>query len=179
METRAQTPLLFQRALMEEMKELAAGMIFHVPGKETMEPLNVYGQALPVPGIRTHTADYDMGTMDYRDTGETDAVFKCPWCLVKIMNGSIPEINGPQQVEVGICFGIYNNSDKNQGHMEILNLIQRVYERFAVNPILAGQYTCQGSFEWALQEEDTYPYFFGAIGTVFQFRGFRRESIFV
>lgn len=173
---RAVAPLFFQKALVEEIKIITEGMRFCSPKGGERVAMNVYNQALPIPFKRTEI-EYDNNTIDYQD-GEEESIFQCPWCIVKIDGGQIQGINEMQKIDVGICFGIFDDSQENQGHMEILNLIQRVYERFAVNPILAGQYTCQGEFEWALQEEDTYPYFFGAIGTSFQFRGYRRENKF-
>ena len=159
--TRAIAPLFFQKALVEEIKIITEGMRFRSPKGSERIFMNVYSQALPIPLKRTET-EYESNTIDYQD-GEEESIFQCPWCIVKIDGGQIPGINEIQKIDVG---------------MEILNLIQKVYERFAVNPILAGQYTCLGEFEWALQEEDTYPYFFGAIGTSFQFRGYRRENKF-
>jgi hypothetical protein len=33
--------------------------------------------------------------------------------------------------------------------------------------LLAGQFVCQEPFEWALQEEESYPYYFGACQLTF------------
>lgn len=175
-QTRAKTPLFLQRALVEELKKITSDMRFHQPKSNVLVPLSVYAQTLPIPVKDDSQNPEEFNTIDCHDGGEEETVFKCPWCLVKIDNGIIPGPNEMQQLEVGICFGVFNDSLENQGHQEVLNLIQKVYERFAVNPILDDQYTCQGEFEWALQDEDTYPYFFGAIGTSFKFCGFRREN---
>lgn len=172
---RAKTPLFLQQALIEEIKEITSGMLFMDPRKKCLVPLSVYGQRLPIPTLESVGKGEDLDSIDYSDDQLDDPVFKCPWCQVKIPSGSITETNGPQNVEVVICFGIFNEDNNNQGHQEILNLIQKVYNRFGVNPLLERQYTCTGEFEWALQEEDMYPYFFGAIVTTFQFTGFRRE----
>ena len=59
---------------------------------------------------------------------------------------------------------------------DVLNLIEKVYQRFARDPVLAHQYICQQDFEWGLQDEDTWPYFFGAIGMSFSYMGIQRES---
>lgn len=173
----AKTPLFFQKALVEEVKKISEGMLFASPGSAELARLSVHAQSLPIPEKKPETqADYQ--TIDYEDGEEETAVFKCPWCLVKIEGGTIPGIDEMQQVEVAICFGIYNPDLENKGHEELLNLIQKVYTRFACNPLLDRQFTCSGSFEWALQEEDTYPYYFGAIGTSFKIMGYRRELKF-
>lgn len=175
---RAKTPLFLQQALIEEIKEITSGMLFKAPGKEDLVPLSVYGQALPIPILDSVGEGEGLDSISYSDGQLADPVFKCPWCQVKIQNGTITETNGPQNVEVAICFGVFDKNNQNKGHQDVLNLIQKVYNRFSVNPLLERQYTCTGAFEWALQEEDTYPYFFGAIGTTFQFMGYRRELKF-
>ncbi|MBC5712398.1 hypothetical protein H8S75_31345 [Hungatella sp. L12] len=175
--TRARTPLLALKAMVKEVQGITQDMRFCDPAGKRPVPLSVYEQALPIPKRKAPPPEEDVfQTIDYQEEIEEDAVFKCPWCVVKLENGSIPGINEMQEVTFAVCFGIFNESLDNNGHMEIMNLIQRVYERFSVNPFLDGQYTCTGKFEWAVQDEDTYPYYFGAILTGFKFQGFRREN---
>lgn len=174
---RARTPLFALKALVKEVQSITEEMRFHSPGKIELAPVSVFEQSLPIPErIDTPLENEDYQTIDYQEEAEEEGIFKCPWCVVKLENGSIPGINEMQEVTFAICFGIFNDSLENNGHMEIMNLIQRVYERFSVDPILDGQYTCTGAFEWAVQDEDTYPYYFGAIMTGFKFQGFRREN---
>lgn len=175
MTVRAGTPLFCQEALMKEIESLTAGMRFQNPKGGELLGLRVFAQALPVPGRQKEESENYEDSIEYREEGEEEAVFQCPWCMVRIDSGQIPEINGRQEVNFGICFGVFNDALENQGHRELMNLIFRVYERFAKNPILDNQYTCTGRFQWNLAEDDTYPYFFGAIATGFTFLGFRRE----
>jgi len=176
---RALTPLFFQKALVEEIKKITSDMLFQNPGGEELIKLSVFAQSLPIPEKKQDVdAREDYQSIEYSVSDTEDAVFNCPWCIVKLGGGSIPEINGYQHIEVVIGFGIYNPEKDNRGHEELLNLIQRVYQRFACDPLLDRQYTCRGEFEWALQDEDTYPYYFGAITTTFKFMGYRREMIY-
>lgn len=177
----ARTPLYFQKALEKEIGNIAKDMLFARPRKagekKELAHIKVFRQSLPIPRRKEPESlpDDCRGTIDYVDGEEEEPVLQCPWAVVKIDGGSIPSINGMQTVKAAVCFGIFNDSEDNNGHEEILNLIQRVYERFAKDPVLDCQYTCQGEMEWSLQEEDTYPYFFGAIALTFTFTGFRRE----
>lgn len=174
------TPRLFQEALAREVEVIARDILFQVnqgagrpPG---LGPIRAYCQNLPIQrGEEAGEDGRGPDSIDYVDQGE-EPVFKCPWAVVKLDGGKTEEHGGIQVVRTAVCFGIYNRSPENKGHQEILNLIQRVYERFAREPLLDCQYTCQGDFEWALQDEDTYPYFFGAISMTFTFAGFRREN---
>ena len=105
----------------------------------------------------------------------SDPVYDCPWCLVKIDSGTIKGPNELQSVVVAICYGIYEDDPANDGHKDILNLIQKTYERYAKNPILSGGYRCKQDFEWSIQREDTHPYFFGAISMTFEMDGIKIE----
>lgn len=179
----SKTPLLFQKDLAREVERIAADMLFQVPpGRkkgDELASLRAYCQNLPIQRREETDGDSPGGdSIDYVDR-EEEPVFKCPWSVIKIDGGKMEREDARQAVKVAVCFGIYNSSEENKGHEEILNLIQRVYERFAKEPLLERQYVCQGDFEWALQDEDTYPYFFGAISMTFTFSGFRRENRFI
>lgn len=180
----SKTPFLFQKALAKEVEKIAGDMLFQVPagkeGESKTAHLHAYCQNLPVQKPREDSLgeDYAGASIDYVER-EEEAIFKCPWSVIKIDGGKMEREDAKQAVKVAVCFGIYNSSEENKGHEEILNLIERVYERFAKEPLLERQYLCQGDFEWALQDEDTHPYFFGAISMTFTFSGFRRENRFL
>lgn len=178
---KAKTPLFFQDALAKEIEKITADMRFIAPKTKEMVQMKAFSQSLPIKEYSEGNEENNeySGSFDYDSEQMNDPIFKCPWCVVKIEGGDIPGINEWQTIQVAICFGIFNEDPRNQGHREILNLIQKVYSRFAVDPILDSQYTCSGEFEWAIQDEDTYPYFFGAISTNFKFAGYRRENKFL
>ena len=123
MTVRAGTPLFCQEALIREIESLTAGMRFQNPKGGELLGLRVFAQALPVPGKQKEEPEDYKDTIEYQEEGEEEAVFQCPWCMVKIDSGQIPEINGRQEVSFGICFGVFNDASENQGHRELLNLI--------------------------------------------------------
>ena len=60
-------------------------------------------------------------------------------------------------------------------------MIERVMERFAKDPLLSGQIMAvpidnNHMFNWSMQDEDTYPYFYGALEMAFYTPGFQRED---
>lgn len=176
------TPFFLLRELVKEVERITEDMRFQKPGnmgeeKESVR-LQVFQQALPIAQREEGGEEDRAETIDYLE-GNEDPVYRCPWAMVKADSGEIRGVNANQSVTVAVCFGIFDDSPENQGHQTILNLIERVYERFARDPILAKSYTCACDFEWALQDEDTYPYYFGAIGMSFEFAGIRRENRFV
>ena len=58
----------------------------------------------------------------------------------------------------------------------MMNIIQKIYERFAKNAILAKKYECTMPIEWALQDEESFPYFFGGMALQFETIRIRRED---
>ena len=62
-----------------------------------------------------------------------------------------------------IHLGVYDADLDNQGHQHVATMIQRIANRFAAEPLLDKKYRAQQDMEWALQDENTYPYFFGGI----------------
>lgn len=172
----AKTPLFLQDALVKEIRTLSEGMRFYKPSdNERTAMLKVYAQSLPKLK-KTQDGEDEAYGMDYTAEMEEDAVRDCPWCIVKIDSGTVPEPNGKQRVTVAVQFAAYDNSPENQGHRDIMNLIFMLYERFAKNPVLDRQYTYAGKFDWSLGDDDTYPYFTGAAALEFEFTGVRRES---
>lgn len=180
--TPQRTPYFLLSELKSEVERITDGMTFLKPRKELNEPaeyikMQVYEQALPIPE-KDEKENMPRDTIDFVASDEEDPIYHCPWAVVKLSVGNIPGANADQTATASICFGVYNDSYDNNGHREILNLIQRVYERFARDPVLGSGFTCECNFEWAVQAEDTYPYYFGAIGMDFRFLGIRREDKF-
>ena len=56
--------------------------------------------------------------------------------------------------------------------LEILEVIQQHYEE---TPLLDGQFVFTDPFNWALQDEESYPYFFGAANLNFELPAPRRK----
>ena len=168
------SPVFLQKALMEEIARLTDGMTFKQPGKDKRIRLQIYRQGLPVPG---HTpSERPDETIEYVEDDAEEAVFKCPWCLVRVEKGKIDGINADATAVMAIEFGLFDDDPNNEGHLDILNLIWKIYIRFARDSLLDMQYECLNDFEYATQDEDTFPYFFGAMSMTFKFRGVQRES---
>lgn len=173
--TTAKTPLFLQQKLAEEIRTLAGDMLFMNPETgERKEKLSVYEQSLPIPTKKE--TEEEFSGIEYRSEEEEDPVRKCPWCTVKIDSGTVAEINGKQHVTMAIQFAIYDNATENMGHRDVMNLVFMLYQRFGVDPVLDNQYTFTGKFDWALGDENIWPYFTGAAVMEFEFSGFRRES---
>lgn len=173
--TRGRVPVFLRMALEEEIRKITSGMTFKQPLSEERAHLSVFGQSLPIPEKKKSENKYEE-SIAYEEEESEEYVFKCPWCVVRIIKGSIEGPNADVSVLMGVEFGIFDDDLNNQGSDDINNLIWKVYERFSKDPLLANQYTCECNFDFALQEEETYPYFFGAITMNFTYPGIQRES---
>lgn len=153
------TPIMLQDELVEEMKRLLAGNLYKTPAGE-LKAINVYAQSIPV----NETDD------------DEDPI---PYIIVRLNSG---EDDGTRDsfnsVKLVIIIGIWDDSLDSQGHRDVLNIIQKVYERFHKTPNLNNTAVYDGDFNWALQEDGYYPYFFGACSLKFRIAAIRREDEF-
>lgn len=134
-----------QEALMEDVKEILKDVITENASGGRVSGVNVFAQQLPI--IRAN---------------EKDASKTLPYAVVKLLDGETEEDN-PWTVTVGIYLGIRDTDRKNQGHRHVMVMIERIVDRFVSKPLLDGQYWAQQDIQWALDSEDLYPNFYGAV----------------
>lgn len=151
------TPLYLQEALVKDLREIFKDDRFENTLGERVE-MNVFEQQLPV----------------LQSEEDPDPV---PYSLVRLETGKT-EGDEAQEISVTILFGLINQNPVNDGHKDVLNVIQKVYERYMKNPMLANQFMFQDPFNWALQDEESFPYFFGAASLTFRASAIRKEDKF-
>ena len=141
--------------------------------------LNVFEQSLPVPEpVTPPEGDVDPEVIEEglaaSELENPEDPF--PYAIVRLTDGKIEQIDQNQTVTVLVIFGVYNKAYDNQGHKDILHMIQKVEERFGKNAVLANKYECVMPINWALQDEDSYPFFVGGLTLSFETLGIRRED---
>ena len=167
------TPINLQDDLVDELKRLFEPFLYKAPidindeSEETENgsdhafkrvPLNIYPQALPV----QETDD------------EADPV---PYIIVRLNSGYDPGRESSfNTVKLVLVIGIWDDDLSNQGHRDVLNIIQKIYERFSKDPCLNRRSVYTGQFDWALQEDGYFPYHFGACSMSFNIAAIRRED---
>lgn len=147
-----------QKALIAEIESLLADIsttkaethdVLSQDDKRTVG-LTGYGQALP---------------KLVNNDGDPDQFF--PYFIVRIDKGITENDDSLWTVTVDILIGVHDSDVKNTGHLTVLNCINRITTRFAEEATLgyAGRkaFRCHSDMEWAMQDEDTWPYFFGGI----------------
>lgn len=153
------TPLELQDELVAEMQKIFAGNKYQTPAGERV-PINVFAQSIPV-----------------NESDEDDDPI--PYIIIRLNSG---EDKGGRDsnntVKLVVIIGIYDHEREAQGHRDVMNIIQKVYQRFHEDPNLNGKAVYAGEFDWAMQEDTYYPYSFGACSLSFHIAAIRREDPF-
>ncbi len=158
------TALHLQKSLCEEIRNILSGMCFPNPlGEETK--MQVFPQALPIERIEGRSQEEDEDQAD-----------PYPYCTVRIMEGARQE--GNALVKTNLLIGLYYDETDNQGHARMLNVINRICHRFLADPVLDRRYLREGKMEWAIQEDDSHPYYFGGIAVSWKVPEIEREDRF-
>ena len=152
------TATMLQEELVKELEAIFKGDLFKNSLGEYVK-LNVYEQQLPI-------------------REDEDSPDPMPYIIVRLETGSTKSGTDPQEVLVTLLFGYFDDSPENNGHKGVLGMIQKVHERFEKQPMLANQFMFQDPFDWALQDEESFPYFFGAASMTFKTAAIRKEDKF-
>lgn len=134
-----------QDALVEEVKEILKDIITDDGSGGRVCGVNVFAQQLPV----------------FR-AGEGDASKALPYAVVKLIDGVTTD-EVPWAVTAGIYLGVCDRERANHGHRHVMVMIQRIVDRFVSEPLLDDRYRAQPEMEWALDTDDLYPNFYGAV----------------
>lgn len=152
------TATMLQEEIVKELEAIFRGDLFKDSLGEYVK-LNVYEQQLPI-------------------REDEDSPDPMPYIIVRLETGSTKSGTDPQEVLVTLLFGYFDDSPENNGHKGVLGMIQKVHERFEKQPMLANQFMFQDPFDWALQDEESFPYFFGAASMTFKTAAIRKEDKF-
>lgn len=148
------TTAMMHDALCDELRALFAGRRFN--GQEGLKELKVFRQNLPID--RGLDADTD-----------TDAAAS-PYIVVLLEGGKIYDPNNPKVVNVTLTVCCYDEGDKRDGFRDVQNILETMEQHFCEKPHFGGAFTVLTGHEMymedALQMDDTWPYYFGALSMV-------------
>ena len=136
----------FQRELIEEVEKILRDIQTENTAGETVTGVKGYEQMLPI----------------VVNDEEDDSQF-FPYFIVKLGDGKTQDDDSPWIVTTDIYLGCHDNSEKAEGHRHILNMVQKICDRFAAEPLMNSKFRAEPDMEWALQDEDTYPFYFGGV----------------
>ena len=144
------TPWDLQTALIAEIEKLLADMQMENAAGEIVTGIKGYEQRLP----------------EVTEDEEDQSQF-FPYFIVRIEEGNTPSDDEPWLVGTTVLFGIYDDSKETNGHRAILAAMDKVMNRFLERPLLDNKFRANQNVSFALQDEDTYPYYFGGIDIKF------------
>lgn len=146
---------ILQDALVADLAALFENRRYNTPSGGTAA-LSVFSQALPK-----------------RQSESDDDPF--PYIIVRLDSGGIETQTDPHKVAVLLLVGVYDDDPENQGHRAVLEIMEVIQQHYEEIPLLAGQFTFTDPINWALQDEESYPYFFGAASLTFKLPAPRRK----
>ncbi len=163
-----------QSELADELKTILADVRLKNPCGE-VSAINVFEQFLPMPES-ANLEDIPPELLENGLANEQTVPDPYPYIIIRINDGEIKDEDSAQIVNITLLIGTYEQDYDKQGNKDILNIISKIYERFAKTPVLNGKYTIQYPILWTLQDEETYPFYFGGMSLTFEIAGIRRED---
>ena len=140
------TAQLCQDAIIEMLKEMFAGKKYN--GQNGRKTLNIYKQDLPIPEQNDDDVDTDAAA--------------APYIIVRMIGGEIPDDNSPQSVDFSLTVCAYDTGIGREGFQDVANIKEDIIQRVCARPYFGGAFTVKKPITWALQTEDSHPYYFGA-----------------
>ena len=111
-----------------------------------------------------------------------------PYIIVRTNEGNIPDANSAQEIDLILVVCTYDRNPNRQGYRDVLHIIQEIYGRYAKNPLVrikadsggarGGPWSVKYPIKWVTQQEDTHPYYFGAMSLKFEAPAVRQEVPF-
>lgn len=139
--------LEFLDCMEAELRKLFEGMVFDnsTGGKAGM---HIFKQDFPIRKFKAEEKEDDL----------------FPYCVIRVEDGMSASL---QTIDIVLTFGIYEKSEENNGELRILNLIERVCQRFLNDRVIGGKFRLDydAPIRWGLpkDEKSTYPYFYGLV----------------
>lgn len=135
-----------QQDVVEDLRELFKHDLYNTPSDGKSAP-NVFSQYLP----KLQNEDDDD---------------PFPYIIVRVDSGGIDTPTDPHKVALILVIGIYDDNELNQGHATVLEMIERIQMHYEETPVLK-EFSFTDPFGWALQDEQSWPYYFGAVNLTF------------
>ena len=93
---------------------------------------------------------------------DTD-VAHAPYIVVRMTGGEIADDKSPQTVEFSLIICAYDTGIERAGFQDVANIKEDIVQRACTAPYFGGAFTILKPIAWALQQDDTAPYYYGAV----------------
>ena len=144
-------------ALAADLEDLFAGQLFRSSAGEKR-------------AIRYFVNDLPVATGNDEDRSQ-DA--QEPYIIARITEGTIPEGDAAQEVQIVLAICLYDDRPDRQGYRDVLHIIHEIIGRYCKNPVIrirpgsvgarGGPYTVRKPIGWSVQNQPTTPYYYGIV----------------
>lgn len=145
------TPLQLQTDLVTEVEKILKDVVTNDTAGEKVVGVKGYEHRLP------------LITSDDEDESQF-----FPYFIVRLSEGKTEDDDHAWLVTVDILLGVCENDKDVPGYKSIMIMMQRITDRFAEEPLLNNMFRAEQDIQWALQDEDTYPFYFGGVEIKFR-----------
>ena len=175
------TPIILLDRLKEFIQENTKDMILfvrHVKLKTLTEP-DESGKAQPEDGgeeITHRAAEVHLMRLPNKEA-ETQRI---PYIVLQCLTGKDEHKPGEEEESISnirIIVATYSENDS-EGAMDVLNVITRIRVALMKVGVIGEQFLLRKPLEYYIYPDDTQPYFFGEIMTVWELPAVKREVIF-
>lgn len=153
-----------QDELIEEVEKVLSEVQTSNSDDETVAGVTGYAHRLPI-----------------TQSDEDDPAQYFPYFIVRFDTGQTEDDEDWWHITTSILLGVYDDGIREKGTGEetdkttaradgndsILIMIQRIIDRFTFDPALGAVYRADQKIDWAVGDDDTYPYYFGAVSITF------------
>jgi len=95
-----------------------------------------------------------------------------PYIILRTSSGKLAtDKNNRSDINLDIIIGLYDNAPDNQGTHDVITVIERLALSLIESGHINNKYTLTDDISWGITEEDTAPYFFGALQCQWKYRG--------
>lgn len=86
-----------------------------------------------------------------------------PYVVVKLNGGTISAYHDPHKINVIFVVCVYDENADRQGYRDMLHIVNEIFLHYAKNNVIDRKWNVAYPLEWTPQEDDTHPYYFGAL----------------
>lgn len=145
--------------LVKEVRQALGGVKLR-SSKGNQIPVNVYAQNLPAKEERDDEKMY-------------------PHVLVCFDGEQTDSAEDPVFADIYFFIGIIDREKDKQGFRDVLQIAGLIYQHIFRKGIVAGAFSPEYPYRVQLQDDDTYPYFYGLIESRWKLPAFEMEDKFI
>lgn len=169
-------PTTLQDDLIKDLQALFKGYRLEAPNSKSGDrQMQVFPQELPIPKPQERE-DIPADMLENGLAGDVTENDPYPYIIVRILDGEIKDMREAQTVSVLLLIGIYDSGEERQGHKRLLDVIAKIYDRYARTPVINKKHRLLWPIGWTLQDEESHPYYFGGLETKWEVAGIEAED---